>query len=195
MGDAGPIASLADERLRGAVRDRASRRFIEAWLAWRGPGRLMPTRSALEIADIRELLGQVALFEVLGPDKIMIKVAGTRLRDITNVEATGRNFAELTPPEVWPVRRYRMMQVASRPCAGVAITRDRRTLGDGVTFEIVSLPIDADQPGGARLLIHCVTSIEGGFQPPTPDRQPVMLLPDRFEFLDIGAGTPERIEP
>lgn len=195
MSASGSTLSLSDQRLRAALRDRASRRFVEAWLGWRGWGRLMPTRSAMEIADIRDLLGLVALFEVHGPDRIMIKVAGTQLRDIANVEATGRNFAELTPPEVWPIRRYRMTEIAARPCAGVAITRDRRTLGDGVTFEIVTLPVDADAPGGARLLINCVTPIEGGFQPPAPDRRPVMLLSERFAFIDIGAGTPERTEP
>ncbi len=184
-----------DRALWGAAHDPANRRFIEAWLAWRGGNRLMPTRNAMEIADIRELLGSIALFEILGPNDIRIKVAGGRLREHANFEATGRNFAEITPPGFWPIRSYRMMQMASLPCAGRSINVDRRTLGEGIIFEIMTLPIDADTPGGPRLLISCVVPLEGGFQTPRPDRQPVFLAAESFSFLDIGAGVPPRTEP
>ena len=195
MSSAEEELAAPDRALWGTARDPANRRFIEAWLAWRGVNRLMPTRSAMEIADIRELLGSVALFEVLGPNDIRIKVAGGRLREHANFEATGRNFAEITPPDFWPIRSYRMMQMSSLPCAGRSINVDRRTLGEGIIFEIMTLPIDADAPGGARLLISCVVPLEGGFQTPKPDRQPVFLAAESFTFLDIGAGVPARTEP
>lgn len=195
MPDAQTSASLPDDRLRAAVREEANRRFIDAWLGWRGSGRLMPRRRAMEIADIKELLGSVMLFEMSGPDEIRIKVAGTLLRDHATFEPTGRSYIELTPPGLWPIRRYRMHSMATRPCAGAMTTLDRHTTGAGVTFETVTLPIDADEPGGPRLLISCLTAVGGITEPPLPGRPPLIVLADRFAFVDIGAGTPERTEP
>jgi|HubBroStandDraft_6_1064221.scaffolds.fasta_scaffold5672538_2 hypothetical protein len=44
-----PILSDADtdERLRRAVGEADNVRFIEAWLGWRGPARIMPNRGSL----------------------------------------------------------------------------------------------------------------------------------------------------
>jgi hypothetical protein len=195
VGAAGTVPISPDEGLLGAVREAPSRRFMAAWLGWRGSGRLVPPRSAMELVDIRDLLGSVALFEISGPDDIRFKMAGARLREYANFEASGKNFAELTPPAVWPIRRYRMMRMACWPCAGISTKHDVRRLGEGSNFEIVTLPIGADAPGGMPLLISCVTPIGDTPAPPAPDREPVMLLADGFRFVDIGAGTPARTQP
>jgi hypothetical protein len=192
MSRPGPDGSAPDQRLRDAVRAPASLKFIEAWLRWRGEGRLLPPRSAMEIADIREMLETVLLFEINGPDDILIKVAGSRLRNYADFEATGRSLKDVTPPAIWPVRRYRMQAVASWPCAGIATTLDRKSIGAGVNVEGVTLPLEADEPGGSRLLITCLTALSGAVDPPVPGRRPLTVLPDEFAFIDIGAGCPER---
>jgi hypothetical protein len=191
---AAELSPSIEERLRNRVRGAVSRRFVLAWLRWRRD-RLMPNRSALDIADIRDLLASVALVEVAGPDEMRLKVAGTRLRDYANFEATGMSLADITPPDHWPIRRYRMMQMAAWPCGGVSLKLDRRTAGSGVPFEIVTLPIMPDESGAPHQLITCVVPIGGKSEPPVPDRKPVMLLADHFDFLDIGAGTPDRTAP
>jgi hypothetical protein len=195
MPEAQTSASYPDDRLRAAVREEANRKFVDAWLAWRGSGRLMPRLGAMEIADIKELLGSVMLFEMTGPDEIRIKVAGTRLRDHASFEPTGRSYIELTPPGLWPTRRYRMHSMAAWPCAGAMTTLDRQTVGGGMQVETVTLPIDADQPGAPRLLISCLAAVGGDYRPPLPGRPPLIALADHFAFIDIGAGTPVRTEP
>lgn len=177
------------------MHEEANLKFVEAWLGWRGEGRLIPPRGAMEIADIGALLGSVLLFEINGPDEIRIKVAGSRLRDYANFEATGRSLRDVTPPGIWPVRRYRMQAIASWPCAGAMTTLDRKSIGAGVSVEGLTLPIDADEPGGSRLLITCLTALSGAVEPPVPGRRPLTVLPDQFAFIDIGAGRPERTEP
>jgi len=189
------VPKSPDDALLSAMREPSSRRFVQAWLGWRGDTRLLPPRSAMELVDIRDLLGSVALFEICGPDEIRFKMAGARLREYANFEASGRNFAELTPAEVWPIRRYRMMRMACWPCAGISTKHDLRRLGEGSNFEFVTLPIGADTPGGMPLLITCVTPLGGELEPTAPDREPVMLLADGFRFIDIGAGTPARTNP
>ena len=165
MPSTGPDASSPDQRLRGAVREKASLKFVEAWLGWRGDDRLVPPRSAMEIADIRELLETVLLFEMNGPDEIRIKVAGSRLRAYADFEATGRSLKDVHPA--------RDLAGPLLPHAGGRVLALRRGHDDarpqehrpGVSVEGVTLPIGADEPGGSRLVITCLTALSGAVEP------------------------------
>ena len=191
-----PVSTIeAEDLLRRAPREAANRRFVEAWLGWRGTGRLLPMRSAVQIGDVQDLLGRIMLFEVLAPDEILIKVAGTQLRDHVNFEATGKNFRDVTPPGHWPIRRYRMTKMAETPCGGLFITVDRATTGTGAFYETVTLPIEPDEAGRPRQLITNVMPIGDVRAAPLPTRAPVFDMADRFSFLDLGAGKPDRTEP
>jgi hypothetical protein len=122
-----------DQALLVAPHDQTNRHFIAAWLGWRRSGQLLPKRSALKLDDIKPLLGRV----------VLVKVAGSQLRDHINFEATGRSFAELTPPAQWPLRRYRLNEMAARPCGAWMINRETEThSGETVSFE--------DAPARAR---------------------------------------------
>jgi hypothetical protein len=178
------------QALLAVPRDQTNRQFIAAWLAWRGPGRLLPRRSAVELADIKQLLGRVVLLEIIGDDDIRIKVAGSQLREHANFEATGKNFADLTPPDEWPVRRWHLTQMARRPCGGALISRD-----GGVTFEGVTLPLEPEDPGKPRLLMSNVAVLGGIYERAAKDRPQIIRLADEFRFLDLGAGIPDRIRP
>jgi hypothetical protein len=191
-------AELADDLDQAllAANDQTSRDLIAAWLRWRGLRRLVPMRSAVELEDIKGLLGRVVLFELINEDEIRIKVAGSQLRDHANFEATGRNLADITLPGQWPVRYWRFNEMAVRPCGGVMINHDNQTRsGAGVTFETVILPIEPVEAGKPRLLIGNVAVLGGVFEPPAQDRPQFVRLAKKFRFLDIGAGIPDRIQP
>lgn len=189
-----PLADI-DQALLAAPHDQMSRRFIAAWLGWRGAGRLLPQRSDLELGDIKEMLGRVLLFELLGPDEILVKVAGSQLREHAAFEATGKNFADLTPPDQWPLRRWRMQQMAALPCGGLMITRGEGATGFGGTFETVTLPLAPDAPAKPPLLMSNVAVLGGIYGPPAKDRPHTVPLVDEFRFLDLGARIPARAAP
>jgi hypothetical protein len=190
-----PAGSI-DEALLAAPHDQANRNFIAAWQRWRGPSRLVPKRAALELGDIKPLLGRVILFELISDDEILVKVAGSLLRDHGNFEATGRNLRDLTPSEQWPVRRWRMNAAAALPCGARMVNIDTRTRsGEGNAFETVTLPIEPDEPEKPRLLMSNVAVLGGIYEPPAKDRPQLAWLPEEFCFLDLGAGVPGRIDP
>ncbi|HTW50292.1 MAG TPA: PAS domain-containing protein [Stellaceae bacterium] len=194
--DALDRAGDIERALLATPQDQTNRHFVAAWLGWRRAGQLMPKRSAIELQDIKELLGRVILFELISEDDVRIKVAGSQLRDHVNFEATGRNFAAITPPAQWPVRRWRLKKMATRPCGGVMINRETETQsGDAVRFETVTLPVEPDGAGKPRLLMSNVAVLGAVYDPPTTDRPQIVYMPDKFRFLDIGAGISERIEP
>jgi hypothetical protein len=194
--DISESASPLDQALLAAPHDQTNRQFIAAWLRWRAPGRLLPKRSAVELEDVKGLLGRVILFELISGDEILVKVAGSQLREHSNFEATGRNLRDVTPSEQWPVRRWRMNAAATLPCGARMVSIDTRTSsGDAVSFEIVTLPIEADGPEKPRLLMSNVAVLGGIYEPPAKDRPQLAWLPEEFRFLDLGAGVPNRIEP
>jgi hypothetical protein len=185
-----------DQALRAAPHDQANRDFIVAWQGWRGPGRLLPKHSAVELGDIKHLLGRVILLELVSENHVLVKVAGSQLRDHAGFEATGKNLRDLTPSEQWPVRRWRMNAAATRPCGAWMVNIDTRTRsGDGVYFETLTLPIEPDQPDKPRLLMSNVAFLGGIYAPRVEDGPRLAWLPDGFCFLDLGAGVPDRIEP
>jgi hypothetical protein len=185
-----------DQALLAAPREQANRQFIAAWLGWRGAGRNLPKRSAVELEDIKHLLGRVVLLEIISGDDIRIKVAGSQLREHANFEATGKNFADITPPEQWPTRRWHLTEMATRPCGGALITRDTQTLtGEGVSFEAVTLPVEPERPAGPRLLMSNVAVLGGIYEPAAKHRPQIIRLADEFRFLDLGAGIPNHVEP
>jgi hypothetical protein len=185
-----------DQAMLDAAQDETNRRFIAAWQSWRGSQCLLPKRSAVELGDVKQLLGRVILFELISDDEILVKVAGSQLRDHSNFEATGRNLRDLTPAEQWPVRRWRMAAAAGLPCGARMVNITSRTLsGAGVAFETVTLPIEPDEPEKPRLLMSNVAVLGGAYDPPAKDRPPLAWLPEEFRFLDLGVGIPKHTEP
>jgi hypothetical protein len=107
-----------EARLLAAVREPKSKRFIGAWLRWRGT-RPLPVRSTLDLGDVKPLLSLVMLTEVRSPDEILVRVAGTQLGEYLGFEMTGQNLLKLTPPADRPIRRYRFAQLAGMPCGAL----------------------------------------------------------------------------
>lgn len=191
-----PLIDQLDQKLLAAAQEEGNRQFIAAWQGWRGAGLLVPKRSAVELGDIKQLLGRVILFELVSDDEIRIRVAGSQLREHHNVEATGKNLRDLTPAEQWPLRRWRTRAAAMRPCGARMINiGTRKPGGEGAAFETVTLPLEPDDARKPRLLMSNVALVSGKYAPPAKSRPEEALLPIEFSFLDLGAGIPERIDP
>jgi len=179
-----------------AVQNDGNRHFLTAWQRWRAPGRLIPKRSAVELGDIKGLLGHVVLLELIGEDEILIKVAGSELREHAGFETTGKNLRDLTPIDQWPVRRWRMSQMAHVPCGAVQVNINKWTRdGNSVVLETVTLPIEPDDPAKPRMLISSVAALGGIYDAPAKDRPRVFFMPKEFRFFDLSAGIPDRITP
>jgi hypothetical protein len=183
----------ADASFLARLRETDNIAFAEQWRRWRGD-RLLPRRAALDLGSIRRLLGSVILFELLAEDIVIVKVAGTALREHYGYELTGKNYVELAPPARRATRCFRMWQSATRPC-GSRLIREHKVPSGRITHaEVVTLPLEADRDDAPRLLLTHVAPFtvhyEGGqAQPGTFD------IAEDFVFLDIGAGVPDSVAP
>jgi hypothetical protein len=187
-----PAMSAEPEFLRH-ITEPANLEFARLWLGWRGE-RLLPRRAEIELPAIRRLLPLVLMIEYRTPDEAIIRVAGSRLRDFVGYELTGANYIELAPPEDRHVRRYRCWTIATRPCGSRLIYDHRLESGRITHAEVVSLPLDPDQPGGARMTLANIVPlthdpvIEGA-------AHPLLDVATTYTFLDIGNGVPDSIFP
>jgi len=182
--------SMHIQQLEHGFSDPDSARLARAWLRWRAD-RLLPQRSDLELRDIAPILGRMALFELRGPDEVIIRLAGTTLRDIVDFELTGRNFRDITAPADWPERYRRLSTMARHPCAGFMSYRDVQPSGRIVLLEVITLPLDSDQPGKPPQLISCTSQLGRSFELPSRDQRRAIPLAVSFTFVDIGAGLPD----
>ena len=176
-----------------AVPNAGLRQFIEAWLRWRGEA-LLPRRGQIELGAIKALLPMVAMLEIKGPDEVRYRVVGTRITEQLGFDPTGRNYAEFTAREEWPVRSYRLRQMATRPCGG-ALHYEETTELQRIAIAHLTLPLLPDMPSGSPLLLSHIEPLEPLPHPEDDRLERLMRLPDRFTFVDIGAGVPDTIDP
>ena len=168
--------------------------FARLWLGWRGD-RLLPRRSDIELNALRRMLPLVLMMEYRSPDEAIIRVAGSRLRDFVGYELTGANYIELAPPEDRQVRRYRCWAIATRPCGSRLIYDHRLESGRVAQAEVVSLPLDPDQAGGARMTLANIAPLAPRDPLIEGPAGPQLQVATTYAFLDIGAGVPDSIFP
>jgi hypothetical protein len=140
-------ASLAD------VVDPLLRRLFVYWDGKRG-GRRMPARSDVDPLDLRFILGQLILVDVMPgpPPRFRIRLHGTELAQRAGYELTGKMLDEL------PSTEFRTL--AQRSFATTAETRlpfhsirDRLLDGKPRRYESLMLPLSADGDGVDMLLV------------------------------------------
>ncbi|MBI1773990.1 MAG: PAS domain-containing protein [Proteobacteria bacterium] len=181
------------ERLRSAVTRAATVDFIDAWLRWRSD-RLLPARADMNLRDIVQNLGTILLLEYLGRDNVLVRVAGTRLRELSGIGLTGRNYKDLALPDDWPLRSERITKIATRPCGGVMTVHYVLRSGRDLVFESVALPIDADVRDRPRQLLVCNTLIDGTFETATMEPSRAIPAVENFSLVDIGNGIPDQLD-
>lgn len=184
--DAVPRASLTIDELCAVTLGAGPRQLIDAWLGWRGD-RLLPLKAEADLRDIARILPWVGLLEVLSPDHVRMRVAGTALREVYGVEMTGRNLKEISAPETWRVRSARCVELVTRPCGSRYVRHDVLPDGKQVLYETVSLPLDVDAAGSCRHAIFCIAALEQSFAVTPPSGPRLVPLPLEFDFIDIGA--------
>ena len=167
---------------------------MEIWSAARGQA-LMPCRTDIELSRLKDILPQIAMLSVVSPTFVDVRLAGSAYRDIFGFEPTAHNLIEVTPPEIRRLRGYRFYTAATHPCGGLAILDQpyRESVSDRVEF--LALPLETDTPEQPRKLICAIDSILGR-RWTKQDADPSIGGPaEIFQFVDIGAGVPDSIDP
>jgi len=153
------------------------RQLFEYWLE-RAAGAPMPARADIRPADIRHLLPNISLIEILrSPLRMRFRLAGTRVRDIYDREVTGLYLDDIDwggQAEYWRTAHARVADTG-RPAQGVV--RSLRASKDHLVHFWLRLPLVTKGPEAAMIL---------GYDLPVP----VSEMPDAVDapaFLPAAA--------
>ncbi len=128
------------------MKHATTRELYEYWNRVRGSDRA-PLRSAIEPSDIRRILGEMFILEVLERDSYFVRLAGTRVCALYCREIKGTNLLDLWSGE----DRHAMATLAaavSEDGAGAVVTIMAETAREQqVACELILLPL---RHGGSR---------------------------------------------
>ena len=136
------------------MKHATTRELYEYWNRVRGDGRA-PLRSAIEPSDIRRILGEMFILEVLERDNYHVRLAGTRICAIYCREIKGTNLLDLWSGE----DRHAMATLAaavSEDGAAAVVTISAETARDQVVpCELILLPLRHGGQSFDRVLGSC----------------------------------------
>jgi hypothetical protein len=141
---------LSPERFRARLGAGRLAQIVDDWEAKRPPGRL-PPREAIEPTELAALLPWLCILEPTGSG-VVVRLAGTRVRELFGRELTGADLVQALPPPFGEnaARSYR------RVVAGQGwLTQVESQLRDGRTLPYgrLSLPLSRDGAHVDRILV------------------------------------------
>ena len=136
------------------MKHATTRELYEYWNRVRGNERA-PLRSAIEPSDIRRILGEMFILEVLGRDDYLVRLAGTRVCALYCREIKGTNLLDLWSGE----DRHAMATLGaavSEDGAAAVVTVTAETARDQqVQCELILLPLRHGGTAFDRVLGSC----------------------------------------
>lgn len=170
------------------------------WAYWRNlgkeVGKPVPAKADIRIGGLGATLPNIVISERIDDDKVVIRLAGSAMEDMTGRPLAGLNLLDLTPSS----QRERIARVYNNlftaPC-GFHIAESLRTDG-GKRFVLAALVLPLLSPeGDARFTIGQYAITRNGFE--DTDIKPNAVIEhrqiDAFGYIDIGFGLPDQSPP
>lgn len=139
-----------------AIKHPKLRQLYDYWLEKRGD-RAMPARADLDPIDIRFVIGDVVLVDVMDgkPPRFRIRVHGTNLSERTNFDLTGKMLDEMPVPEFRDLstRSFRKVVRTAEP---LHVLAERILDGRLQRYEAIILPLSGDGKRVDRLMVGMI---------------------------------------
>lgn len=133
------------------MKHSASRELFEYWNRVRGKERA-PHRGAIEPSDIRRILADTFILEVVDRETFQVRLAGTRVCSIYCRELKGTNFFDLWRNEDRSAMATLGAAVAEDGAAAVVTVEARTARGQDMAAELILLPLRHSGPTFDRVL-------------------------------------------
>ncbi len=121
-----------------------------------------------------------------GETGFQLRFAGTAVCAFYEEEITGQPIGKRLDARARAFYFSRLDETLSRPCGAFLLTQARSETGRDCLFETLVLPLADDNGVGVRLLMHraIIERVAYG------DASSKFSIPDRLEWIDLGAGVP-----
>ncbi|MEQ8399214.1 PAS domain-containing protein [Thalassobaculum sp.] len=180
MGEALRTLDMTEER---------SRQFAEYWLSLPKTG-LVPMRTSFMPEDVPRILPNVVIHELLSPEMIRIRLAGSAVVDDYGQEIAGRNYLDFVEPPRQPKASRAIHVICEQPAGMLVQLKSVTRSGRVMTRESIAFPMRGDN-GVASYVYFCSSPArERAHVAPESDQLQVMNVLNRT-YIDIGAGLPD----
>ncbi len=143
-----------NETGRQGMKHSTTRELYDYWSRVRGNERA-PLRSAIEPSDIRHILGEMFILEVLERDSYYVRLAGTRICALYCREIKGTNLLDLWSGEDRQAMATLCAAVSEDGAAAVVTISARTARDQEVACELILLPLRHGGPNFDRVLGSC----------------------------------------
>ena len=163
--------------------------FLRAWKRWRGED-LVPPTGATKPEELGSALPCMMVLEVQARDKIMIRLAGTRLHDVLGRDVTGENLVDLAAPSQREHRMETYSNYASYPCGVKWSSEVVRASGLSTSVRGLALPV---RPPASEDPMRVYAAFDFAGDLKEFEKHPYYAIPaaDDRAYVDIGCGAPD----
>lgn len=133
------------------MKHQATRDLYHYWQNLRG-ARSAPERSEIEPADIRHLLGNTFILEVVSRREFRFRLAGTKVCALYGREMKGKDFAEFWDRKDREAVATMLSAITSDAAATVMGLTGRSDHGRDLPMEVIMLPLRQRNEGYTRIL-------------------------------------------
>lgn len=150
----------------------------------------VPVKSSFRPDDIPQLLPYVIIHELINPELIQLRLAGTSVVGSYGHEITGKNYLDFVEESRRPKASKAIFLVCEQPCCMLVHLQSKTRKGYTLMRESIAFPM-RDEDGVARFVYFCSSDVSRPeLLSDEGDELEVMTVPDRTYF-DIGAGIPD----
>jgi len=198
----GPVNYHCDERdgagplVHGAQQEPVrpeNKALLDYWLSLNSRSGL-PFRRQIEPRRIPQVLPHLVIIDVKrlsgGAPELFVRLAGTGIRGLLGIEATGRDWLDIVPDDDREQLLARVKAALTQPAGYVERSSYKEPGNDLAKVETLALPM-CEQEGlpPSLLLCACVANRTMDLRPLFPSL-PMPRSTARVHFLDVGYGLP-----
>ncbi len=149
----------------------------------------IPSRRDFDPCKQGPVLSSYVIHELISPEFIRVRLAGTNIRDQYGFETTGHNYLDFVDEWRRETASKSLFLICEHPCGLLASIRSVTRSGRVLANESVGLPM-RDNSGAATLIYYQSNMIDvEEFREPSEDEILRIDVVDETYF-DIGAGIP-----
>lgn len=161
-------------------------RFAKYWRSL-APAPFIPRRSSFDPIWIAPLLPGITMYEIISPDEIVCRLAGTALVDHFGLEMTGRNFLDFWPGEHRRKVADVLMECVRRPCGVLSKIVTRSAGGKIETNTSVGFPLLDERDVCCRMVFYSNDFQRQHIRIPREDRIHSLDAPKNI-LIDLSAA-------
>lgn len=166
--------------------------FASLWQYWnkvRGD-RLLPGSRELDFTQLAAILPEMSVLDIIAPDEMRYRMAGSGLVARFDGELTGANLLDLFSENSRPALSRFLTEIVTQPCTGLLHTSVGYQSGRQGAVQLLVVPIKTSDGLPERIvLVQRIDQSRGE----RIDEKLSIIGADFFSvsFIDVGAGKPD----